>query len=418
MQWSVFKKIGHLPTLAMAFLYFDVSFMVWVLLGVLGVFVSHELHLNAAQQGLMVSIPVLGGALARIPLGVLGDRIGPKRAAVIAQLIVLLPLLAGWLLVHDFSQVLAMGLLLGVAGGSFAIALPLASRWYPAEQQGLVMGIAGAGNSGTVLAALFAARLAQRFGWHQVFGLALLPAVLTLALFTAFAKDSPTRPAPKPLREYLRLFATLDAWILCLFYAFTFGGFVGLAGFLSLFFHAQYHLSAVVAGDLTALCVFSGSFLRPVGGWLADRFGGTRMLRILFGAASLGFFLIALLPPAPLAVLLLFLIMGILGTSNGSVFQIVPQRFREDIGVATGVIGAAGGLGGFLLPNLLGTSRQLTHSFAFGLAIYGGVGAILLLVLQGIEPRWRPFLAHLVRTPPLPERRSAGTLPGSAPATE
>ena len=259
------------------------------------------------------------------------------------------------------------------------------------------MGIAGAGNSGTVLAALLAPRLAERVGWHGVFGLALIPVVATLLLYGLLAKESPSQPAPKPLRDYLGLCRERDAWWFCLFYSFTFGGFVGLASFLVIFFHDQYGLAKVMAGNFTALCVFAGSFLRPVGGYLADRFGGTRMLAALFAAASVGLIAISTLPPLWLVTTLLFVVMAILGMGNGSVFQLVPQRFRQEIGVATGVVGAAGGLGGFLLPSLLGMLKDLTGSYGawflcFGLAGLGCFG-LLRLVQHGWHVSW---LAHTI----------------------
>jgi NNP family nitrate/nitrite transporter-like MFS transporter len=260
----------------------------------------------------------------------------------VGQFVVLIPLLWAWLGAESLSQIMTLGLLLGVAGGSFAVALPLASRWYPPQHQGLAMGIAGAGNSGTVLTALFAPRLAEGVGWHGAFGLALIPVVTTLVLFSIFAKESPSQPAPKPLRAYFDLWRERDTLWFRLFYCFTFGGFVGLASFLVILFHDQYGLSKVTSGNLTALCVFAGSFLRPIGGYLADRFGGIRMLSILFAAAASALAAVGLLPPVGIAVALLVLSMGFLGMGNGSIFRLVPQRFRKEIGVATGVVGAAG----------------------------------------------------------------------------
>ena len=167
-----FLKSGHTPTLFASFLYFDLSFMVWVLLGPLGVAIAKDLNLDPAQKGFMVAVPVLSGALLRLVAGVLVHRIGPKKTGMIGQLIVLAGLAAAWALgVHGYNQVLMLGILLGVAGASFAVALPLASRWYPPEHQGLALGIAGAGNSGTALAALFAPALAKAFGWQNVIGL-------------------------------------------------------------------------------------------------------------------------------------------------------------------------------------------------------------------------------------------------------
>lgn len=389
MRLKDFAKSGHPPTLMSAFLYFDVSFMVWVLIGVLGVHIASSFGLTASQKGLLVAIPILGGSLVRIPLGILVDRIGPKRTGILGQLLVMIPLGWAWLFGRSLHEIMALGLLLGIAGGSFAVALPLASRWYPPQHQGLAMGIAGAGNSGTVLAALLAPRLAERVGWHHVFGLALIPVVITLLLYSLLAKESPSQPAPKPLRDYLGLCGERDTWWFCLFYSFTFGGFVGLASFLVIFFHDQYGLAKVMAGNFTALCVFAGSFLRPVGGYLADRFGGTRMLTALFAYASVGLIAVGTLPPLWLVTTLLFIVMAILGMGNGSVFQLVPQRFREEIGVATGVVGAAGGLGGFLLPSFLGLLKDLAGSYGVGFFCFGLVGLACLGLLRVVQRGWR-----------------------------
>jgi NNP family nitrate/nitrite transporter-like MFS transporter len=388
MRLRDFARSGHKPTLLMSFLYFDMSFMVWVLIGVLGVYIAGDLGLTASQKGLMVALPILGGSLVRIPMGILVDRIGPKRTGIVGQLVVLLPLLWAWLGATSLSQVMALGLLLGVAGGSFAVALPLASRWYPPQHQGLAMGIAGAGNSGTVLTALFAPRLAEAVGWHGVFGFALIPVIATLALFAIFAKESPSQPAPKPLRSYFDLWRERDTLWFSLFYGFTFGGFVGLASFLVILFHDQYGLSKIAAGNLTAICVFAGSFMRPIGGYLADRFGGIRMLSILFAAAASTLAAVGLLPPVGIAVALLFLSMSLLGMGNGSVFQLVPQRFRKEIGVATGVIGAAGGLGGFLLPSALGFLKDQVGTYGAGFWCLGAAGVACFALLRLLRAQW------------------------------
>jgi NNP family nitrate/nitrite transporter-like MFS transporter len=388
MRLKDFAKSGHAPTLLMSFLYFDISFMVWVLLGVLGVYAAKDFDLSPGQKGLMVAIPILGGSLFRFPMGILVDRIGPKRTGILGQIVVLLPLLWAWKGGSHLSEVMALGFLLGVAGGSFAVALPLASRWYPPKHQGLAMGIAGAGNSGTVLTALFAPRLAEHFGWHGVFGLALIPVLLTLAAFVLFAKESPSQPAPKPLGEYLAILRQRDTLWFCLLYSFTFGGFVGLASYLTTFFHDQYGIAKVTAGTLTACCVFSGSFMRPIGGYLSDRFGGVRVLTVLFAAAAASLLVASFLPPIAMMTPVMFVTMAIFGLGNGSIFQLVPQRFRKEIGVATGVIGAAGGLGGFTLPYLLGTLKQWTGTFGIGFLIVAlaGVSCLVLLTIQ--RRRW------------------------------
>src|SRR6185369_9034607 len=170
-----FLQAGHTPTLVAALLYFDVSFMTWVLLGPLAPFLRDDLGLSATQQGLVTAIPLLGGSLFRPLLGTLGDRIGGRRAGIIGMVLTLAALAVGWRFATSVAHLYAVGLFLGVAGASFAVALPLASRWYPPEYQGLAMGIAGAGNSGTLLATLFAPRLAEQFGWQATFGVAIVP---------------------------------------------------------------------------------------------------------------------------------------------------------------------------------------------------------------------------------------------------
>jgi NNP family nitrate/nitrite transporter-like MFS transporter len=369
-----------------AFLYFDVSFTVWVLLGALGTFIAEDLGLSASQKGLMTATPLLAGSAFRLVLGPLSDHIGSRRAGLIGLVLTLVPLLFGWLFANTLPEVMLVGLMLGVAGASFAVALPLASRWYPPEHQGLAMGIAGAGNSGTVVAALIAPRLAQYLGWQPVFGLALLPVLATLAVFFLLAKDSPNHPAPPRLSAYLGSLRRAETLWLSLFYSITFGGFVGLSSYLGIFFHDQYEVSKVRAGDLTAVCVFAGSMLRPLGGALADRYGGLSVLAVLLAAVGLLVAGVASLPPLVVALPLLVAVMGTLGMGNGAVFQVIPQIFRREIGVMTGVVGAAGGVGGFYLPTVLGSLKGSTGSFGPGFlafAVTAALALVLLLIAQG-----------------------------------
>jgi NNP family nitrate/nitrite transporter-like MFS transporter len=384
-----FRRAGHWPTLLCAFLYFDISFMVWVLVGALGSILAADFHLSPAQQGLMVAVPTLGGAVIRLVLGVLTDRIGARRTGLLGLALTTVPLLLGWLWVSRFPQLLLVGLMLGVAGASFAAALPLASRWYPPRYQGLALGIAGAGNSGTALATFFAPRIASAWGWHAVFGLALIPIILTLAIFTLFAKESPNRPPPKTLADYAAVLRLRDCWWFCLFYSVTFGGFVGLATFLNVFFRSQYQLTPVQAGNFATLCVIAGSFLRPVGGYLADRFGGLRSLTLLYLGVAAVLIGQSRAPPLTVSALLLVTAMGLLGMGNGAVFQLVPQRFPREIGVITGIVGAAGGFGGFCLPYALGLIRQSTGSFGGGFLAFACVAVGSAAALAQVGRTWQ-----------------------------
>ncbi|HTJ31132.1 MAG TPA: nitrate/nitrite transporter [Acidobacteriaceae bacterium] len=382
MRKESFLNSGHLPTLISAFLYFDVSFMVWVLFGPLTPFLAEQMHLSATQKGLLTAIPLLGGSFFRPILGLLADRIGGRKAGLAGLSLTLIPLIAGWYYATQLWHFYCIGFLLGIAGASFAVALPLAARWYKAEHQGLAMGIAGAGNAGSLLATFFGPRLAQQLGFHSVFALALVPVLCVLAFFFLFAKESPTRPAPRQWPQYVSLLTTPDTWRLCFLYSLTFGGFVGLSSFLTIFFHDQYHLTKVHAGDFATVAILAGSFLRPLGGWIADKIGGYRFLLLLFAGIVLCVAGIAALPPITIVVPLLFLAMGMLGMGNGSVFQIVPQRFPMEMELITGIVGAAGGIGGFFLPSAIGALKDLTGSFgvgllSFALLVFGG--AILLL---------------------------------------
>lgn len=386
-----FWKSGHTPTLFSSFLYFDLSFMVWVLLGPLAVQIAADLNLTPAQKGLMVATPVLAGALLRVVMGILVDHLQPKRAGLVGQLIVIATLAAAWLLgVSTYQQTLLLGVGLGFAGAAFAVALPLASRWYPPQHQGAAMGIAGAGNSGTVFAALFAPTLAVWYGWNSVFGIALIPLVITLVIYMLLAKDAPGNSPPKSLQQYLSVLKDRDAWWFMFFYSVTFGGFVGLAQSLTIYFNDQYGLSAVTAGYFTAACVFAGSAIRPVGGYVADRIGGIRTLIAMYVLAAVCIFVVSFGPDSRWVALGVFVAaMLALGAGNGAVFQLVPQRFRKEIGVMTGMVGMAGGIGGFYLASSLGYAKQLTGSYQLGFLIFAGLAILALAGLFGVKTRWR-----------------------------
>ncbi len=392
MARSGFLRAGHLPTLIAALFYFDVSFMVWVLLGPLAPFVGDTVPMTATQKGLLTAIPLLGGSLFRPVMGFVGDRIGGRRTALIGLVLTIVPLVLGWKFASTLTHFYGLGLMLGIAGSSFAVALPLAARWYPREYQGLAMGIAGAGNSGTLLSTLLAPRIAQSFGWAAAFGFAILPIAAAFVVVLLMARDSPVRSAPTSLRAYAAACREPDTFWLAGFYSLTFGGFVGLASFLTTFFHEQYHLSRVSAGDFTTMVVVAGSLLRPVGGWLSDRIGGYRLLIGLLAGFAVCFAAVSAASSVNLALVLLFVGMGMLGMGNGAVFQLVPQRFPESMGTVTGVVGAAGGLGGFFLPTLLGIVKDATGDYRLGLWLVAAAffaGSVVLLELgRSWSRRW------------------------------
>lgn len=398
MEAQSFRKSGHFPSLLSSFLYFDVSFMIWVFCGALALFITKDFGLSDTQKATMVAIPILGGSIFRIPMGILADRIGAKKAGLIGMGLTTIPLLWGWLGGTSLVQVQSIGFLLGIAGASFAVSLSLASRWYPPQYQGLAMGIAGAGNSGTALATFFGPQIATAYGWHTVFGLALIPLIAIMIIYAILAKDAPNAPAPKTLKDYLSVFKYADTWWFSLFYSVTFGGFVGFASYFSIFFYDVYGdgvnpggLTKIQVGYLVTLTVIAGSFFRPVGGWIADKVGGMRFLIILFSVVTICAFAIATMPGSFLLMLLYTsVMMACLGMGNGSVFQIVPQRFSKEIGVVTGIVGAAGGLGGFLLPKyILGPLKESTGTHVTGFLVIGSIVLVMTLVFYAVSRSWR-----------------------------
>jgi len=384
MKFNDFRQAGHWPTLLAAFLYFDIGFMAWTSLGPLAVYVTKQMNLAVDEKFMLVAIPVLSGALLRIPLGLLADTIGAKITGMIAQGVVM----AGTAFVFLFGlesklAVEAFGVLLGVGGASFAVALPQASRWYPPQYQGVVMGVAGAGNVGVVLDTLFAPSIAAHWGWRAVYGALLIPMAAILIYYALAAKDAPTQRRRLSARDYAVIFADPDSRWFMFFYFITFGGFVGLANALPLYFSVQYHLSGVAAGALVALIVAFGSGFRPVGGYIADRIGGVRALSALFAVVSLAYLAVALTPegaPAPTA-------------AGWSLFDMPAFTWTPvalfSCGAMTGLVGAAGGVGGYFLARTLGLSKGVTGGFSAGFVFFALLAFLGFAGLVRVKTRWR-----------------------------
>jgi MFS transporter, NNP family, nitrate/nitrite transporter len=390
MRLSELKNTGHWPTLLSAFLYFDFSFMVWTVLGPLGAQIGETLDLSPEQKGLMVALPILAGAILRILFGLLVDRVGGKNAGIMAQLVVITGLALAWIFgLPNYPAALLMGLVLGFAGASFAVALPQAGRWYPPDMQGLAMGLAGAGNIGVVLDSLLAPRLAEAFGWRSVFGFALAPAFLVLVFYMAAAKEPPGEVKQRKISDYLTLLKEPDALWFCFYYMISFGGFVGLASSYVLYFKSEFSLSPVHGGDFAALCTFVGASFRPVGGATADQIGGIRSLYRFYLVAGVALIAAALIHDLALNLTLFVVASGSLGMANGAVFQLLPQRFRRDVGIMTGLVGAAGGIGGFYLASSLGFSEGITGSYQSGLLIFASLCLLAIAGLNLVKTRWR-----------------------------
>lgn len=387
-SFKTFAAVGHWPTLFAAFLYFDFCFAIWVLNGAMAPFISETYGLNAAQKGFMVSVPILAGALMRFPLGVLSQYIGRKNAAMVEMALIIAALGFGFLFVDSYDGVLAMGVLLGIAGASFGVALSLGSGWYPPKYKGLAMGIAGAGNSGTVLAVLLAPPLAQAYGWQTVYGLAAGTMLLPMAVMWFCAKEPPDREH-QTLREHVSCLFEKDGWAFSLIYIVTFGGFIGLASFLPTYFHDQFGVTKVQAGQLTMLATLMGSAVRVLGGWISDRVGGIATLSGVLCAvavtlAACGFAGTSL----AVTTLLFMLCFAALGAGNGALFQLVPLRWPLTTAVAGSMIGEIGALGGGFLPNAMGLSKQFSGSYLWGFLSFTVMALAMLAMLRVMQIRW------------------------------
>jgi NNP family nitrate/nitrite transporter-like MFS transporter len=319
------------------------------------------------------------------------DQFGARITAIVTLCALTLGLAAIWLLgVPSYHGILITGVVLGIGGASFAIALPLVSRWYPPEHQGAAMGVAGAGNIGTVVTALFAPELAKLYGVPAVFGMCAAIMAATTLIFALLAKNPPNYTYPKPFADYFKVLGIADTWCFMGFYGVTFGGFVGLSAALTLYFHGVYGLTAVHAGFATAACAFVGGSIRPVGGFLADRLGGIKVLGALYLLAAAALVVLSFSIPSFWVELLVFLVvMSAFGMGDGAVFQLIPIRFGKEIGMVTGFVGMAGGVGGFYLASSLGFSKQLTGSYQAGFLIFAALALIAFAGLQGVKRRWR-----------------------------
>ncbi|WP_309499068.1 MFS transporter [Sulfurovum sp.] len=412
--FKALKGQGHTPTLFMAFLYFDMSFMVWTMLGPLSTEISEALALGGhmtteGEMATLLSLPILAGAFLRILLGFGVDKLGAKLTALLAQSIVIAALLTAYFLgesiTYNILLIVAIGL--GFAGASFAVALPQAGQWYPPKSQGIVLGIAGAGNIGVVIDFLFAPKIAELWGWSSVFGVGAAMSIVVFVAYAFIVKNAPEsvyKARPKKLSDYGKLLKDKDTWWFNLFYAVSFGGFVGFAGYMKVYLMSTYQADMsvfgtevfnegnvkVIAGYFGAFTIFAGAVLRPVGGAIADKMGGVKSLYFFFGTVAALAMVNALVSLSFwLAIVILFLIMANLGMANGAVFQLVPQRFGKDIGIMTGIIGAAGGLGGTALIQTLGWSKGAFDGYAAGFMIFAGVVLVAIAGISLVKTRWR-----------------------------
>jgi MFS transporter, NNP family, nitrate/nitrite transporter len=366
---------GAWRALGVATLAFTTTFWAWGLLSPLAPDYRDLLELAPLQVSLLVAVPVILGSIARIALGALTDRYGGRRMFTLLALAVIAPLLL--LTVFETYPLLLLGaLLLGVSGASFAIGIPFVNAWFPPARRGTALGIYGMGNLGTAIAAFTTQPLAAATSRAGVFLTVSVVMLATAALTWSVGRDAPAwqpqlSPMAARLRTALGLRVTLD---LAALYAITFGGFVAFGVYLPTYLQEIYGLSAPDAAARAGGFILLATLARPVGGILSDRSGAPRVLSVALAVVGTGAIIIAFELPIAAATVAFLLVAAALGVGNGAVFALVGRRSPPaSVGAVTGFVGAAGGLGGFLPPLVMGAVFQATGSYTIGLMLLSNV---------------------------------------------
>ena len=379
------QSLGNTLQLIMGTGAFALCFAVFGSVSAMMPILRKQLHLSPVEVSIAIAVPVLLGSIGRVPLGMLTDRFGGR---IVFSLVMLFSIIPAFLMggLSTYTELIGFGLFIGIALASFSVGISFVSGWYPQEKQGTALGIYGAGNIGQSLAAFGAPVIAAAAGFRWGFWTFGVLLTVWLVVFAVWARNAPGRARPNSLPDVLSPLRDSRTWLLSLFYFLTFGGFVAMSIYLPTFLTELFDLSPQDAGMRTAGFVVLATVMRPVGGWLSDKFGGRAILFWVFPVTAA----MAILLAFPLMVPFTLGALGMataIGLGNGAVFKLVPEYFPNAIGSVTGVVGAAGGLGGFFPPLVLGLVRQQTGSFTMGFVLLGLFAIGCLLVLRGIRPR-------------------------------
>ena len=386
MNESVQTPSGNTKVMILATIAFALCFASWSLFAPLAIYFRTEFNLSSTKVGLLLAAPVLLGSVAKIPMGIVTDKFG-------GRLVFTIMLLFGFFSVfmttfaHSYGSLLACGLLFGLIGSSFAVGIPHVSEWYPKKKQGLALGVFGVGNAGTALATFGVPFIAESFGWNKVFVVYSIPLLLMAFVYWFFTSNAPRSANAKvpTLSEKLKVYKSSGlAWAFCLIYFMFFGFFVCFSIWLPSYLVDFYYISPVKAGSFTSIFVFLSAFTRILGGYLGDRFNG-RKIMVCLTLILLTLTVYLNLNVSLVTSLAVFYIIGIcLGTGNGVVYKLVAEHFPKDTGTVGGLVGAAGGLGGFFLPIILGTIRDYTNNYYLGFIF---VSLVCLMCLSFMEEK-------------------------------
>jgi NNP family nitrate/nitrite transporter-like MFS transporter len=398
---------------------FMVCFAVWMMFGVIGIPLKETLGLNNTEFGLLASTPVLLGAVMRLPLGIWTDRFGGRIVMTVLLLSAALPV---WLVSYatQYWQLLAIGLLLGVVGASFAVGTPYCARFFPQEKRGFAMGFFGAGTTGAALNMFVAPRLIEAYGWTAVPKVYAVVLLATAAIFWLASAPDPgagARAGPT-LRQQLAVLKDWRVWKLCQYYSLTFGGFTALSLWMTQYYVQEYGFDVKMAGLLAIAFALPAGLLRAFGGWLSDRLGAHAVTWWVLWAAWITLFLISY-PPTQLSVktidgpasfhlgwsplgftVLLFALGVALAFGMASTFKYVSDEFPHSLGVVSGIVGLAGGLGGFLLPILWGAVLDITRIRSSCFMLLYGIVWVSLILIYFTEVRKARLVQHVVQRSP------------------
>jgi NNP family nitrate/nitrite transporter-like MFS transporter len=400
-----------LSVLVVSTLAFTVCFMVWMMFGVIGIPIKKALNLNATEFGLLTAMPVLTGSLVRVPLGIWTDRFGGR---IVMTILMALTVPAIFLMAYatQFWHFITIGLFVGLAGGAFSVGTPYVARWFPKNRQGFAMGVYGAGNSGAAVNKFVAPAIVVAAGWTMVPQVYAAVMLGTVILFWLFSHSDPAHLVPSNVSFTEQLKALKDPKVLkyCQYYSIVFGGYVGLALWMVQYYVGEYGLDIRVAALLAACFSLPGGVLRAIGGWLSDKYGAHSVTWWVMWVSWICLFLLSY-PQTDFTILTVngpktfhvglnvytfTAIMAVLGVAwafgKASVFKYIANDYPKNIGAISGIVGLAGGLGGFLLPILFGALMDLTGVRSSAFMLLYGVVWVSLIWMYFTEVRQRPVL--------------------------
>lgn len=400
------SKNKAVQVLASSTLSFTICFAIWMMFAVLGIPIKKSLGLNETEFGLLAAMPVLSGSLVRVPLGIWCDKYGGRIVFFLLMLATVLPIyLIGK--ATAYWQFLTLGLFIGLAGGSFSVGTPYVARWFSKERRGLAMGIFGAGNSGSALTKFVAPAIITAYGWQMLPTVYAVAMLVTALLFWVFSATDPSHQsgASVPFSEQMKVLKDRRVWRYCQYYSVVFGGYVGLALWMTKYYVGEYGFDLKLAALLAACFSLPGGVLRALGGWISDRYGAYKVTWWVMWVCWVCFFLLSY-PPTSMTIKtvngdlqlnlalspwmftgLLFVVGTAMAVGKASVFKFIGDDFSDNIGAVSGVVGLAGGLGGFVLPIMFGALLDLTgvRSSAFML-LYGAVCVSLVWMHYSFKP--------------------------------